>query len=64
MAKTKIVEFKTQDNAELKKSLESLLREQFKLRLVRDSGELTDFSKIKKVRRNIARVLTLLGGKG
>lgn len=61
---TKIAEFRAKDKAELDVNLEGLLREQFKLRLARASGELVDFSRMKKVRRDIARILTLLGGKG
>lgn len=56
---TKMAEFKAKSQTELQETLEGLLREQFKLRLVRSSGELTDFSKMKKVRRDIARVLSL-----
>ena len=62
MAK-KIADFKSKDQVELNKTLESLLREQFKLRLAKTSGELTEVSRIKKVRRDIARILTLLGSK-
>ena len=60
---TKMAELKTKDQAELNTTLESLLRTQFKLRLARSSGELVDFSQMKKVRRDIARILTLLGSK-
>lgn len=60
---TKMKEFRAKDQVELDKNLESLLREQFKLRLARAGGELTDFSKMKKVRRDIARLLTLLSDK-
>lgn len=60
---TKMAEFRAKDQVELNKNLESLLREQFKLRLVRASGELTEVSRMKKVRRDIARILTLLGSK-
>jgi len=60
---TKMTEFRAKDQTELNKNLESLFREQFKLRLARASVELTDFSKMKKVRRDIARLLTLLNGK-
>lgn len=57
---TKMAEFRAKEPAELKKSLEELLREKLKLRLANSSGELKDISRIKKVRRNIARILTLL----
>jgi large subunit ribosomal protein L29 len=45
---------------ELKASLEVALREQFKLRLVKAGGEMTDTHKIREVRRNIARIVTVL----
>jgi large subunit ribosomal protein L29 len=58
---TKTAEFRGKSQSELKEILDSLLREQLKLKFVKSSGELTEVSKVKKVRRNIARVLTLLG---
>ena len=60
---TKMAEFRSKDKAELNQHLESLLREQFKLRLARSNEEVTglDISKFKKIRRDIARILTLLG---
>ena len=46
---TKILEFKNKDQTELKSNLEILLQEQFKLRLLKNSGELKDVSKVKKI---------------
>ena len=48
---------------ELRKELEGLLREQFNLRMQRGGGEMTKPHLFKEVRRNIARVETILNEK-
>ena len=48
------------DAAELQGELEALLKEQFGLRMQRATQQLTNTSKLKDVRRGIARVRTLL----
>lgn len=62
-----IAELRQKDVPALKKELETLLRRQFKLRLLKSSGELKQNHQFKNVRRGIARVMTLLtekeGGK-
>jgi large subunit ribosomal protein L29 len=45
------------------KELESLLREQFNLRMQHATGQLADNSKLRTVRRNIARVRTITNEK-
>lgn len=60
---TKMTEFRAKSKAELEENLDGLLREQFKLRLAKSGGEFIEVSRVKKVRRDIARILTLLGGK-
>jgi len=45
---------------ELQAELEALLKEQFGLRMQRATQQLTNTSKLKDVRRGIARVRTLL----
>ena len=45
---------------ELNRELQSLLNTQFKLRMQKATQQLTNTSQIKKVRRDIARVRTLL----
>jgi len=50
--------------AELQTELEALLKEQFGLRMQRATQQLTNTSKLKDVRRGIARVRTLLGQQG
>jgi len=49
--------------AELQTELEALLKEQFGLRMQRATQQLTNTTKLKDVRRDIARVRTLLGQK-
>ena len=45
---------------ELNRELQSLLTAQFKLRMQKATQQLTNTSQIRKVRRDIARVRTLL----
>lgn len=46
--------------ADLNLELQSLLKEQFKLKLQFSIGELKDLHKIKVVRRSVARILAIL----
>ena len=46
--------------AELKTELDALLKEQFGLRMQKATQQLQDTSKMKSVRRSIARVRTLM----
>jgi large subunit ribosomal protein L29 len=48
---------------ELTKELQSLLRAQFNLRMQKATQQLNNTSQIRKVRRDIARVRTLLNQK-
>ncbi len=48
---------------ELKLELDNLLREQFNLRMQKGSGQLSRPDQVKKVRRSIARIKTLLSEK-
>jgi large subunit ribosomal protein L29 len=45
---------------DLQKQLEGLLREQFNLRMQRGSGQLSRPSQMRSVRRDIARVKTIM----
>jgi large subunit ribosomal protein L29 len=56
----KVSELKTKDGAELQKELESLLRAQFGLRMQVATQQLANTSQLKKVRRDIARVRTVM----
>ena len=50
--------------AELQKELMELLSVQFKLRMQKATQQLTNTSQIRRTRRDIARVRTLLGQAG
>lgn len=56
----KASELRSKDVAELKQELESLLKAQFGLRMQKATQQLTNNSQISKVRRDIARVRTVL----
>jgi len=49
--------------AELKLELDTLLREQFNLRMQKGTGQLSRPDQVKKVRRNIARIKTVMNEK-
>ena len=53
-------ELRGKEPAELQKELEALLRAQFGLRMQLATQQLTNTSQLKKVRRDIARVRTLM----
>lgn len=53
-------ELRAQSDDELKKELHDLLRAQFGLRMQLATQQLSNTSQMKKVRRDIARVRTLL----
>ncbi len=50
--------------AELKLEMDGLLREQFNLRMQKGTGQLSRPDQVKKVRRDIARIKTVLNEKG
>jgi large subunit ribosomal protein L29 len=56
-------ELRNKNQAELKDELLDLLREQFNLRMQRASGQLNKGHLLRNVRRNIARVKTVLNQK-
>jgi large subunit ribosomal protein L29 len=59
----KASELRAKSNDELTQELNSLLRAQFNLRMQKATQQLTNTSQIRKVRRDIARVRTLLNQK-
>lgn len=59
----KASELRTKGADELRKELESLLKAQFSLRMQKATQQLTNTSQLRKVRRDIARVRTVLGSK-
>ena len=56
----KVSELKGKSPEELRQELQSLLRAQFSLRMQKATQQLTNTSQIRKVRRDIARVRTVL----
>ncbi|MGQ0544565.1 MAG: 50S ribosomal protein L29 [Betaproteobacteria bacterium] len=56
----KASELRAKDGAELQKELEALLRAQFVLRMQLATQQLGNTSQLKKVRRDIARVRTVM----
>jgi large subunit ribosomal protein L29 len=56
----KASELRAKDEAQLSTELEELLRAQFSLRMQKATQQLTNISQMKKVRRDIARVRTLI----
>jgi large subunit ribosomal protein L29 len=59
----KASELQSKGADELRKELESLLKAQFSLRMQKATQQLTNTSQLRKVRRDIARVRTVLGMK-
>jgi large subunit ribosomal protein L29 len=59
----KASELRTKDQAALTKELTELLKAQFSLRMQVATQQLTNNSQIKKVRRDIARVKTVMNQK-
>lgn len=55
-----VQEMKTKSPAELREELSSLLQEQFNLRMQKGTGQLAQPHALRRVRRDIARVKTLL----
>ena len=60
----KASELQTKDMAALQIELNELLKAQFSLRMQHATQQLTNNSQLKKVRRDIARVKTVMNSKG
>jgi large subunit ribosomal protein L29 len=58
-----VSELRSKSSDELKQELQSLLRAQFNLRMQKATQQLNNTSQIKKVRRDIARVRTIMNQK-
>jgi len=56
-------DLRVKNESELRQELSSLLREQFNLRMQRGTGQLSAPHDLRRVRRNIARVQTVLNEK-
>ena len=61
---TKVAEFIDRSPDQLTDELAKLKKEQFNLRFQRASGQLENTSRVRVVRRDIARILTVLGQRG
>lgn len=59
----KAKELKAKNETELKDELQGLLREQFNLRMQKGTGQLSNPARMKTVRRDVARVMTILNEK-
>ena len=59
----KAAELRTKSADDLQQELTSLLKAQFNLRMQKATQQLTNTSQLGKVRRDIARVRTVLTGK-
>ena len=59
----KASELRSKSEAELKEELQGLLREQFNLRMQKGTGQLSNPARMKTVRRDVARVMTVLNEK-
>ena len=57
----KIADFRSQTDDELRDQLHDLKKESLNLRFQRASGQLEGTARIRQVRRDIARVLSVLG---
>ncbi|MFT5139241.1 MAG: large subunit ribosomal protein L29 [Lysobacterales bacterium] len=58
-----IQEIRTKSEGDLRSELSGLLQEQFNLRMQKGTGQLTQPNELRRVRRNIARLKTILGEK-
>jgi large subunit ribosomal protein L29 len=61
---TKVAEFLDKSQDQLTDELAKLKKEQFNLRFQRASGQLENTARIRVVRRDIARVLTVIQSRG
>ncbi len=59
----KATELRSKSQVELDQELQELLKEQFTLRMQEGSGQLARPDQVKKVRKNIARVKTVMNEK-
>lgn len=59
----KTKDIRAMDPAKQREELQGMLREQFNLRMQHATGQLPNTSNLKKVRRNIARLRTVMNEK-
>ena len=56
-------DLRAKSDVELKEELQGLLREQFNLRMQKGTGQLSNSARMKSVRRDMARVMTIINEK-
>jgi large subunit ribosomal protein L29 len=56
----KAEEIRKKNSKELQEELDELLKEQFKLRMQKGSGQMSNPARFKTVRRDIARIKTIM----
>jgi large subunit ribosomal protein L29 len=56
----KVEEMKSKTTVELSEELKNLLQEQFNLRMQKGMGQMTNVNELRRVRRDIARVKTVM----
>ena len=56
-------EIRTKSEGDLRSELSELLQEQFNLRMLKGTGQLSQAHELRRVRRDIARLKTVLGEK-
>jgi len=56
-------DLRVKNNSELREELDGLLQEQFNMRMQRGTGQLATAHELRRVRRDIARVWTILNEK-
>lgn len=57
---SRAAELRAKSATELKDELVELRKEEFSLRMIRGTGQLSDTSRFKKIRRDVARIKTIL----
>jgi len=57
---SRAAELRAKSATELKDELVELRKEEFNLRMQRGTGQLSDTSRFKKIRRDVARIKTIL----
>jgi large subunit ribosomal protein L29 len=58
---TKVIDFRDKSEDELKDAIASLKKEQFNLRFQKASGQLEATGRVQVVRRDIAKIKTVMG---
>ena len=60
----KVEELRKKNSSELQNELQELLKEQFKMRMQKSSGQMSNTARFKSLRRDIARIKTVMNETG